>query len=160
MKLIGWALTRSEIYSIVIFFVLYGLLIPTFADFTYFFLMNVIGISKFWFAMITLITSIASIFGVLIYENWMKETEVRTVILMGCCLLIISGIGDFSFSMRWNSEYLGINDYVWLVLTSIYGGTYAIAFATLPIMALFAKITPRRIEGTMFAFLTGTSNLS
>jgi hypothetical protein len=26
-------------------------------------------------------------------------------------------------------------------------------------MALFAKITPRRIEGTMFAFLTGTSNL-
>jgi hypothetical protein len=26
-------------------------------------------------------------------------------------------------------------------------------------MALFAKITPHRIEGTMFAFLTGTSNL-
>lgn len=25
-------------------------------------------------------------------------------------------------------------------------------------MALFAKITPARIEGTMFAFLTGTSN--
>ena len=26
-------------------------------------------------------------------------------------------------------------------------------------MALFAKITPKRIEGTIFAFLTGTSNL-
>ena len=26
-------------------------------------------------------------------------------------------------------------------------------------MALFAKITPKRIEGTIFAFLTGTWNL-
>jgi hypothetical protein len=25
-------------------------------------------------------------------------------------------------------------------------------------MALFAKITPKRVEGTVFAFLTGTSN--
>jgi hypothetical protein len=34
-----------------------------------------------------------------------------------------------------------------------------IAFSTLPLMALFAKITPKRIEGTIFAFLTGTWNL-
>jgi hypothetical protein len=28
----------------------------------------------------------------------------------------------------------------------------------MPILILFAKITPRRIEATTFAFLTGTSN--
>lgn len=31
---------------------------------------------------------------------------------------------------------------------------------TLPTLALFAKITPKRIEGTIFAFLTGTTNLA
>lgn len=32
------------------------------------------------------------------------------------------------------------------------------AFVMLPIMVLFAKITPEKIEGTCFAFLTGTMN--
>jgi len=31
---------------------------------------------------------------------------------------------------------------------------------SLPILALFAKITPAKIEGTIFAFLTGTMNLA
>ena len=31
---------------------------------------------------------------------------------------------------------------------------------SLPIMALFAKITPEKIEGTTFATLTGTMNLA
>jgi MFS family permease len=30
----------------------------------------------------------------------------------------------------------------------------------LPSLALFAKITPPKIEGTVFAFLTGASNLA
>ena len=34
------------------------------------------------------------------------------------------------------------------------------AFFDLPIMSLFAKITPENIEGTIFAMLTGLINLS
>lgn len=30
----------------------------------------------------------------------------------------------------------------------------------MPILALFVKVTPPKIEATVFAFLTGTSNLS
>jgi len=62
------------------------------------------------------------------------------------------------FAMRWNLA-LGINDYAFLIFTIVIFGVIQIAFGTLPILALFAKITPRRIEGTMFAFFTGTSNL-
>lgn len=39
----------------VIYFILDGLTNPSFSDFSYFFLMNVIGVSKFMFAMIALI---------------------------------------------------------------------------------------------------------
>ena len=59
--------------------------------------------------------------------------------------------------MRWNLSW-GISDYFFLIFTDVVFGAISTAFGLLPIMALFAKITPRRIEGTMFAFLTGTAN--
>ena len=55
MRGVGKALTHPEIYCIVIYFLLDGITNPSFSDFTYFFLMNVIGVSKFMFAMIVLI---------------------------------------------------------------------------------------------------------
>lgn len=45
----------KEIYFVVIFFILKGLINPTFEEFSYFFLMSVIGVSKFMFAMLVLI---------------------------------------------------------------------------------------------------------
>lgn len=47
-----------------------------------------------------------------------------------------------------------------IVLTDTIFGVIAQAMSTLPTLALFAKITPARIEGTVFAFLTGTTNLA
>lgn len=44
-----------EIYVLVIFFLVKGVLNPTFREFTYFFLLNVIHISKFMFALLELI---------------------------------------------------------------------------------------------------------
>ena len=60
--------------------------------------------------------------------------------------------------MRWNLD-IGISDYFFLIFTDIVFGALSMAFQLLPILALFAKITPKRIEGTMFAFLTGAFNL-
>jgi hypothetical protein len=67
MRLIWLALQRKEVYQIIIYILLDGLTSPSFGDFSYFFLMNVIGISKFMFAMITLIGSVCGVIGVLIY---------------------------------------------------------------------------------------------
>jgi len=44
----------QEIYFLVIFFIVKGFINPTFEEFTYFFLINVIGVSKFVFALIIL----------------------------------------------------------------------------------------------------------
>jgi uncharacterized membrane protein YeaQ/YmgE (transglycosylase-associated protein family) len=70
---------------------------------------------------------------------------------------IIGSFLNYCFAMRWNVA-IGISDYFFLIFTDVVFGAISTAFGVLPIMALFAKITPRRIEGTMFAFLTGTSN--
>jgi hypothetical protein len=47
-----------------------------------------------------------------------------------------------------------------IVVTDTIFGVIAQAMSTLPTLALFAKITPAKIEGTVFAFLTGTTNLA
>lgn len=47
-----------------------------------------------------------------------------------------------------------------LFFTDVTFSMMSFTLYVLPIMALFAKITPPQIEGTIFAFLTGTKNLS
>ena len=54
VKLWG-AMQRKEIILVVLYFLLDGITNPSFGDFSYFFLMNVISISKFMFAMIALV---------------------------------------------------------------------------------------------------------
>jgi len=40
----------KEIYFLVLYFVAFAIIVPTFEEFTYYFLLDVIGISKFTFA--------------------------------------------------------------------------------------------------------------
>lgn len=84
--------------------------------------------------------------------------EVRTVLIINVAIAIVGAFLAYAFAMRWNLA-CGISDYFFLIFTDVVFGAIAMAFSTLPIMSLFAKITPKRIEGTIFAFLTGTSNL-
>ena len=45
----------KEIYFLVIFFLAKAIIVPSFEEFSYFFLMNVVGISKFIFAVLVLV---------------------------------------------------------------------------------------------------------
>ena len=53
-RIIGKALTYREIYFLVIFFLTFAVLNPRFEEFTYFFLLNVIHISKLVFSLLVL----------------------------------------------------------------------------------------------------------
>lgn len=148
-----------EIYSIVIFFILYGLLNPSFEEFTYYFLLNEIKISKFIFSLLALLGQICHIIGALIYKAWCRNVDYRIMIL---CAMIVASLGAFlsyTFAMRWNLA-IGIPDMAFLFFTDIVFSTINTILFSLPLLALFAKITPARIEGTTFAFLTGTLNFA
>ena len=64
-----------------------------------------------------------------------------------------------SFIMELNL-HLGLNDIVFYGFFSLFGDALLLSFLNLPAMALFAKVTPKHIEGTGFALLTGTINLA
>ena len=141
-----------------IYFILDGLTSPSFSTYTYFFLMDVIGISKFWFAMLILIGQFCLVISVLIYEAFLKTVEVRTLLFYNVIFKITGAFLALAFAERWNLAW-GINDYFFLIFTDVVFATIATAFHNLPIMGMFAKLTPKKVEATMFAFFTGTMNL-
>jgi len=146
-----------EIFQVVIFFLALALINPSFSEFTYFFLLNVIKISKFMFSLLVLIGQICHVIGALVYKAWCRNVETRTMVLLSIVANILSSALNFGFAKRWNLE-LGIPDLCFLLFTDVVFAVISTLLYTLPIMSLFAKITPAKIEGTTFAFLTGTMN--
>ena len=132
---------------------------PSFSEFSYFFMMNVIGVSKFLFSVLVLVGQICHVFGALIYKAFFRGVDTRWMILFATITHIFGAFANFMFAKRWNLE-VGIPDLVFLFFTDVVFSVVQTLLYTLPIIALFAKITPKRIEGTTFAFLTGTMNLA
>lgn len=97
--------------------------------------------------------------GTIYYNLYLKDREIRTLFKWACYLGVISSTVNYIFAMRWNLA-VGISDTALIVCSDIVLGTLGLAFTNLPMMVLFAKITPNNIEATFFAFLTGTSNFS
>jgi len=149
---------RREVYFVIIYFILDGFTNPQFTDFTYFFLLNVIGLSKFMFAMITLIGQVCSVIGVIIYALFLKKVETRWVLFWNVVINVVGTFLNYVFAMRWNLE-MGISDMAFIIFSDVVFGALNTAFQLLPLLSLFAKICPKRIEGTMFALLTGFFNL-
>lgn len=156
---IGRAIKLREIYCVIIFFILKGVLNPSFEQFSYFFLLNVIGISKFMFALLVLIGQICHVIGALIYKAFCRDIDTRRMILYAMITGALGAFLNYVFAKRWNLS-IGINDLVFLLFTDVVFSVVGTVLYSLPILALFAKITPAKIEGTIFAFLTGTMNLA
>jgi Na+/melibiose symporter-like transporter len=102
MRGIANSLIHKEIYFLVIFFILDGLINPDFQSFTYFFRICVIGISKAIIAIITLLGQVSIIFGVLLYEQFLKLVEVRWLIFWGVIVNIFKAFFNYALAMRWN----------------------------------------------------------
>lgn len=53
---------------------------------------------------------------------------------------------------------LGIPDILVLILNTLISEALCACLVILPMVVAFTKITPKRVEGTVFAFLTGSYN--
>lgn len=110
------------------------------------------------FSILILIAQICHVIGALLYKGWFRDIDTRWMIFWAFVVMTIAAFLNYTFAMRWNLE-IGIPDLVFLLFTDIVFNTVVTILIVLPLFALFAKVTPRKIEGTIFAFLTGTMNL-
>jgi hypothetical protein len=89
--------------------------------------MNVIGISKFMFAMITLIGQVCSVIGVIIYGSFLRKVETRWVVFWNVIINIVGSFLNYSFAMRWNLE-MGISDMAFIIFSDVVFGALNTAF--------------------------------
>jgi len=92
-----------------------------------------------------------------VYNAFLKEKEF-TYMRVAACLANCFGAVMTMFYCR--GFTFGIPGFLYLMMTSTVTDTLYQTFNTLPLMILFAKIIPEKIEASLFAFLMGLSNLS
>lgn len=148
-----------EIYFLVIFFIVKAIICPTFEEFSYFFLMNVIGVSKLFFAVLVCIGQFCHLIGALVFRAFCRNIGTRTMVIWAMVATATGTFLNFVLAKRWNLE-IGIDDMIYVVFTDVVFNVLSTLLFTLPVLSLFAKITPPKIEGTIFAFMTGTLNFS
>jgi MFS-type transporter involved in bile tolerance (Atg22 family) len=153
------AVKLPAIHNVLLFFLLGGILGPTFNQFAYSFMIDVAHITKVQIAMFGVISKGCHILGTMYYKKYLKHVETRTVIFWSTVIAVFSTFFNFCFAMRWN-VLIGVSDLFFLIFTDVVFGCLSLAMNTLPTHALIAKICPPGIEGTIFALLTGTSNFA
>jgi hypothetical protein len=102
------------------------------------------------FSYVTLIT------GSIMFNMFLKEKEFTFMMVMASLTNCVGAVLTMSFCLGYT---FGIPNFIFVCFTSTVTDTLYQCFNTLPLMVLFAKLIPERVEASLFAFLTGLSNL-
>ena len=146
-----------ELYRSVFFFLLLGAVIPSFSDFFYYYQMDVTGFTKWDYAMFGVLGNICLFIGTLAYNAWLKNKEIRCMMVVACFTNLVGAVGTLLFL---RNILFGMDPYWFMIFSSTIADVLYNAFVMLPGMVLFAKLIPANIESSMFAMLTGLMNFS
>lgn len=152
------ALRIREFYSMILYLIIGGFLVPNFGSFGYYFMLDVVKISKFTYSMLTVLGFVCLFCGTLIYKRYFMEKEYRNLIMMDALISIMLAPLSFMFVLRLNLAW-GIPDMALIVFTDVVSEIVSQCFVFLPMSVVYAKICPKRIEATSFALLASVSNL-
>jgi len=150
-RVVREALKTREMYRTILFFVIWGMVVPNYIEFMYFFKLDVVGFSQFTYSMLLLLGAVALTLGIVAYSLWLKGAEMQTLMLAGLLMSLVSTLCDLIFVLRLNLK-IGIPDIWFVAFSSTVTSSFIYAFIVLPPYVLIAKITPSHVEATVFAF--------
>lgn len=102
------------------------------------------------FSYVTLIS------GSIMFNSLLKEKEFTFMMVMASFTNFVGAILTMLFCRGY---YFGLPKFLYVCFTSTVTDTLYQCFNTLPLMVMFAKLIPEKVEASLFAFLTGLSNL-
>ena len=141
----------------ILYLIIGGFLVPSFGSFGYYFMLDVVKISKFTYSMLTVLGFFCLFIGTLIYKRYFMEKEPKNLIMMDALISILLAPLSFIFILRLNLQW-GIPDMFLIIFTDTVSEIISQCFVFLPMSVVYAKICPRRIEATSFALLASVSN--
>jgi hypothetical protein len=146
-----------QIYRVLAYIILRSVVTPSFGDFWYYYLTNVKEFSQIAIGFMSVIGNISLLLGSVMYSKYFFKWEFRTILTQSNVIVFVGGIIGVIFILNLH-QYIGLNDVFFYGIQSFFEDALLLAFIDLPCMVLFAKVIPKNIEGTVFAFLTGTIN--
>ena len=146
-----------ELYKSVVFFILLGAVIPSFADYMYYYELDVAGFTEFQYATLGIVASLCLFVGTIAYDLFLKDKGIRFMMVVAC---LVNMVGAAFTLLFLRGIMFGMDPYWFMMASSSVTDVLYIAFVNMPGMVLFAKLIPANIESSMFALLTGLMNLS
>ncbi|WP_448533773.1 folate/biopterin family MFS transporter [Parathermosynechococcus lividus] len=124
----------------------------------FFFTTNALGFEPEFLGRMRLVTSVASLLGVWLFQRYLKALPIRTIFFWSTILSAVLGLSSLILVTHLNRQW-GISDQ-WFSL----GDSLVLAvmgqIAFMPVLVLAARLCPPGIEATLFALLMSISNLA
>ena len=142
----------------ILFFILLGALVPSFADYFFYYLTDYAGVSKFQYALIFLYSYIALFAGSLIYYGLFLDKNIHVMMVVACLINVGGSIMSMLMVM---GKTFGFSNFVFVFFgtTAVTDAVYGMLI-TLPSEILIAKMIPQNIEASLFAITTGLVNFA
>jgi len=152
-------LKYKELSGSLIFFFLQGAVVPRYDDYMYFYITSekYANMSKFTYGILRLVSHFGSLIGVFAYSYFCKNTSIKIMMVIASFINFIAAIGQLMFL---KGIFLGMNPAVFYGIVELVSDAFAIAFVSMPSLALVAKLIPHNIESALFAFFTGLAVLN
>jgi hypothetical protein len=109
LKLINRALANEEIHRPLIFFVLMGLVIPTYDNIHYYFLLNTCGMTTSEYDLLSILNYVGIAFGTLLYLKVLRQVEVWKLIFASLVIRVVVTVATLMNVLRMNLKW-GITD--------------------------------------------------
>lgn len=120
-------------------------------------MLDVVEVTKFQISMLSVLSFVMMFLGSWLYRRYLVEYEVKTLAKCVPLIAIVTAPLNFMFILRVNEQY-GLPDWFVIIFTEVVSDVFSQCLIVLPIIVLFAKITPANIEATSFAMLAGIYN--
>lgn len=143
------------LYKCILFFFIFCAVVPSFTNYFYYYLTDVLGFSDFLYSVLNVVASVCLLITIYFYNLWFKEAEPH-VMLFACCL--INAFGGLNSMLLIRGFTFGMSPDAFVFLSNSVTDTLQNAIRLLSGNVLFAKLIPANIEASMFSILTGLIN--
>ncbi len=157
MRLLKGAISQKAIWMPALFLFLWQAT-PTADSAFFFFSTNELGFQPEFLGRVRLVTSLASLIGIWVFQRFLKEVSFRKIFGWSTVISAVLGMTTLLLVTHANRA-LGIDDH-WFSLGDSLILTVAGQIAFMPVLVLSARLCPPGVEATLFALLMSIVNLS
>jgi folate/biopterin transporter len=157
IKLLRQAITKKVIWLPAAFLFIW-LATPSSESAFFFFTTNELHFQPEFLGRVRLVTSIAALFGIWIFQRFLKSVPFRVIFGWSTVISAVLGLTTLLLVTHTNRA-LGIDDH-WFSLGDSLILTVMGQIAYMPVLVLAARICPPGVEATLFALLMSITNLA